>query len=396
MDSTDLPSSEIPDSEWNPHAQSVREDLLAACDHMRKHQPVVYHDEQQWYLFRHGDVLRVVEDHERFSNVVSTHLSVPNGMDPPEHTAYRPLIESFFDAQHMGDFEPRCRELSRKLLQELQGRSEVEVVSELAQPFALRVQCSFLSWPDSMEEKLGRWFASNQKAIREQDRAALAEHAEEFSNCIHDLLEERRHADTGDGGAAVDDVTDRLRRSKVQDRLLSDEEIVSILRNWTAGEVGTIAASVGILLHFLAENDEILQRVRAAPEKLPEAIDEILRLHGPLVANRRVTRCPVNIGGREIPEGARLSVLWISANRIATVFEDARQFRWGRDQSKNLLYGAGIHVCPGAPLARLELRVIMEEILRSTDRLQLSDTPVKAAYPASGYARLMLNWSWKG
>lgn len=281
MDSTDLPSSEIPDSEWNPHAQSVREDLLAACDHMRKHQPVVYHDEQQWYLFRHGDVLRVVEDHERFSNVVSTHLSVPNGMDPPEHTAYRPLIESFFDAQHMGDFEPRCRELSRKLLQELQGRSEVEVVSELAQPFALRVQCSFLSWPDSMEEKLGRWFASNQKAIREQDRAALAEHAEEFSNYIHDLLEERRHADTGDGGAAVDDVTDRLRRSKVQDRLLSDEEIVSILRNWTAGEVGTIAASVGILLHFLAENDEIFQQVRAAPEKLPEAIDEILRLHGP-------------------------------------------------------------------------------------------------------------------
>lgn len=191
-------------------------------------------------------------------------------------------------------------------------------------------------------------------------------------------------------------MTDRLRRSKVQDRLLSDEEIVSILRNWTAGEVGTIAASVGILLHFLAENDEILQQVRAAPEKLPEAIDEILRLHGPLVANRRVARCPVNIGGREIPEGARLSVLWISANRDATVFEDARQFRWGRDQSKNLLYGAGIHVCPGAPLARLELRVIMEEILRSTDRLQLSDTPVKAAYPASGYARLMLNWSWKG
>lgn len=89
-------------------------------------------------------------------------------------------------------------------------------------------------------------------------------------------------------------MTDRLRRSKVQDRLLSDEEIVSILRNWTAGEVGTIAASVGILLHFLAENDEILQQVRAAPEKLPEAIDEILRLHGPLVANRRVARCPVS------------------------------------------------------------------------------------------------------
>lgn len=140
-----------PDPEWNPHAQSVREDLLAACDHMRKHRPVAYHDELQWYVFRHADVLRVIEDHQTFSNAVSTHLSVPNGMDPPEHSKYRPLIESFFEPAAMAGFEPQCRALSRKLLASVvpgSGQeSEPEVMSAIAQRFALRVQCTFLAGP---------------------------------------------------------------------------------------------------------------------------------------------------------------------------------------------------------------------------------------------------------
>jgi len=117
-----MTSSNAPDPEWNPHAQSVREDLLAACDHMRKHRPVAYQDEQQWYLFRHGDVLRVIQDHDCFSNEVSAHLSVPNGMDPPEHSLYRPLIEACFGPAEMADFEPRCRALVRRQLQALAAR----------------------------------------------------------------------------------------------------------------------------------------------------------------------------------------------------------------------------------------------------------------------------------
>jgi cytochrome P450 len=179
---------------------------------------------------------------------------------------------------------------------------------------------------------------------------------------------------------------------KVWGRPLSNEEVASILRNWTVGEIGTISASVGILAQYLAEHADLQQQMRTRPGLLPSAIDEILRLHGPLVSNRRVAKCPVEIGGRKINAGERITLMWISANRDERIFDKPDEFRLDRDPDKNLLYGAGIHVCPGAPLARLEMRVFMEELLSCTS--EITTVPEKAAafagYPASGFSTLPL------
>jgi cytochrome P450 len=179
---------------------------------------------------------------------------------------------------------------------------------------------------------------------------------------------------------------------QVWGRPLSNEEVASILRNWTAGEIGTISASAGILAQFLAANAELQATLRAGPGLLPEAIDEILRIHGPLVTNRRLARKDAQIGGKTIPAGERLTLNWVSANRDEAVFEAADEFRFGRDPSKNLLYGAGIHVCPGAPLARLELRVFMEEWFRSFEGFELDPErpPGLAMFPSSGFSTLCL------
>lgn len=158
------------------------------------------------------------------------------------------------------------------------------------------------------------------------------------------------------------------------------------------GEVGSITASVGILVHFLAEHPDVLKQLRDQPALLPDAIDEILRIDGPLVANRRVTTRPVEIGGRRIDAGERVSLIWVSANRDERVFEDAHTFRLDRDPKQNLLYGAGIHVCPGAPLARLELRVLLEEFLSRSRSIPTgsAESPTRAVYPAGGFAALPL------
>jgi hypothetical protein len=123
---------------------------------------------------------------------------------------------------------------------------------------------------------------------------------------------------------------------------------------------------------------------------LPTAIDEILRIHGPLVASRRNTTRALEIGGRMIDAGEQLSLNWIAANRDGRVFDDPETFRLDRDPGANLLYGTGIHFCPGAPLARLEMRVVMEKLLRRTTRIgPRSDLPpTKARYPSSGFAVL--------
>jgi cytochrome P450 len=110
------------------------------------------------------------------------------------------------------------------------------------------------------------------------------------------------------------------------------------------------------------------------------------------VANRRVATRPVVIGGRRIEAGERLSLIWIAANRDGRVFEDPESFRLDRDPASNLLYGAGIHACPGAPLARMELRVVMEEVLKHTSAIAPlpGNPPLNAVYPASGFAVLPL------
>ncbi len=228
----------------------------------------------------------------------------------------------------------------------------------------------------------------NDAATLAQDRHALSELAREFEGFIDDMIETRLQA----AAKPEDDVTAALMHEKVWGRPLSNEEIASILRNWTAGEIGTISAAVGILAHYLAEHPELQGQLRAQPSLLPAAIDEILRIHGPLAANRRVTIRPVEIGGRKIDAGERISLIWIAANRDGCVFEDPDSFRLDRDPDKNLLYGAGIHVCPGAPLARMELRVAMEELLERTSGIQPvpDKSPTNAVYPASGFAALPL------
>jgi cytochrome P450 len=374
--------------DWDPKSDAVLRDQRAAYDKMRERCPVAYSDFLGWSLFRHEDIVRVLNDPDTFSNAVSRHLSVPNGMDPPEHTEYRRIIEPYFQPERMEVFEPQCREIAAKLVQSLLERDEVEIISEFAQSFAVQVQCSFLGWPVGMNETLRLWTLKNKQATLAEDRAAMEKIAREFEGYVDGLLQVRRAA----GAQASDDITTNLLQQQVCARPLRYEEIVSVLRNWTVGEISTISASVGILVHYISEHTDLQQRLRAQPSLLPDAIEEILRMHGPLVANRRITTRPVEIGGRKIGAGERISLIWISANRDGHVFEDPDAFRPERDQAANLLYGAGIHVCPGAPLARMEMRVVMEELLARTARIDPipGKPPTDAVYPASGFVTLYL------
>ncbi len=375
--------------DWDPRSEAVLKDQMATYDDMRRRCPLATSRYGYTSLFRHADIMHVLMDHETYSNAVSRFPSVPNGMDPPEHTAYRRLIEPYFEPQQMEAFAPVCREVAVRLVQALPEQASVELMTDFAQIFALQIQCAWLGWPVELHEPLRLWTLKNQAATLARDEAAMSAVALEFDGYIKDLLTARRNA----GSAAPDDVTTRLLRDQALGRPLTDDEIVSILRNWTVGELGTIAASIGILVHYLAGHGALQQQLREQPALLPAAIDEILRIHAPLVMNRRVTTREVTLGERTLAAGTRLALIWASANRDEAVFGDPEEFRLDREPQLNLLYGAGIHVCPGAPLARLELRVVMEELLGRTRRIALlaDQQPVKAFFPASGFSSLPLH-----
>ncbi len=373
---------------WDQRSAVAKSNQLKAFDVQRNKCPVINSDLMGISVLSHNDVVQILHDHETYSNAVSQHLSVPNGMDPPEHSEYRQIIEKYFTDDSMKNYENLCRDLAVKLIEQVLKRDTIEFISDFALPFATQNQCAFLHWSARLRNILLRWTLRSQEAIRNQDRSDISAIAREFEELIDGLLEDRKkeskHSDN--------DILASLMNEKVWGRTLSNEEISSILRNWTVGEIGTISASVGILAHFLAENNDIQNQLRDEPSSLFKAIDEILRIHGPLLANRRITTKPVKISGQEFEPEERISLIWISANRDPKVFDNPDQFRLDRNSSDNLLFGAGIHVCPGAPLARLELRVFMEEFLKRTKNITLvtDSPPVHAIYPASGYAILPL------
>ena len=372
--------------DWDPRHEKVLADQLSAYDELRRRLPVAHSDYLGWSVLRHADVVAAAKDHATFSNAVSTHLSVPNGMDPPEHTVFRQLIDPFFTDDLMAEFEPHCRAVARSLLDDLPHGSPVDLMEGFARPLALRLQSRWLGWPESLHQPLHDWTLKNHRATLARDREAMAAVALEFDSFIVELLDQRRRS----GDQAPDDLTTRLLHAQVDSRALTDPEIVSILRNWTVGELSTIAASVGIIVAFLARDHDLAGQLRAQPDLVAPAVEEILRVHPPLIANRRVTTRPVELGGRQVGADERVTLLWASANRDEAVFGDPDAFRLDRDPEHNLLYGTGIHVCPGAPLARMELRVTTEELLAATTGLALADEPTLATYPASGFSDLPL------
>ncbi len=372
--------------DWDPLSPAVLADQRAAFDAQRERCPVAFSPTGQASVLRHADVLRVLADADTFSSAVSEHPAVPNGYDPPQHTAYRQALDPFFAPERIRHFAPVCRRLAVRTVQEALSLGDIEVSHEFALPFAVRVQSAFLGWPALIQDELIDWLQRSHAATRSGDRALTAQVAREFEAFVERVRAARLHAPPGQ------DISTELMHTRVDGRPLDLRELASVLRNWTVGEVGTIAASVGIVLHWLASHPEWQRRLRAEPTLLPAAIDEVLRIDGPLVANRRITTRPVELGGRTLPAGTALSLNWIAANRDPQAFDAPDAFDLAREPAANLLYGAGIHVCPGAPLARLELRLLLEELLIRTRSIDLTEghTPTRAAFPDAGYASLRM------
>lgn len=365
--------------DWNPRDASTLEDQRRAYDAMRERCPVAHSEFMSWSLFRHEDIAAVLSDPTTYSNA-SRFLAIPNGMDPPVHSRYREALTPFFEPRQMASLEPRAREIAVKLLESALDTGRLDVIDAFATPLVLKTLCAWLGWPEQQWQCLGGWIHGNQQTAFTKDRAAGAALASLFSEHVKVNLREHRtvHRD-------VIDATDALLRIEVDGKSFEDDEIVSILRNWTAGQ-GTVAAGLGILVVHLAEDATLQERLRQDRSLIPAAIEEILRVDDPLVANRRVTTRDVEIQGRRIPKGESLTLMWIAANRDPRVFDEPDALEIERRSENGLVWGQGIHVCLGAPLARLEMRVALEELLSRTTRFGLAgDRPRRAVYPSNGF-----------
>lgn len=390
-------------NDWDLRSEEVQKDQVAAYDAMRRRCPVAHDEFMGYSVFKNADVQHVLDHPEIYSNVVSTrHIAVPNGMDAPEHTTFRAVNDKYFTPERLEKFAPFIRDAVKTLIAELPRGEEVDVMQGFGQAYAMRVQNAFMGWPACLEQPLTEWIEKNRVATLRRDREEIAKVALEFDGYIRQLLDERRE-DAAAGNpkdVTAELLTDTVQLPGEEPRTMTDEEIVSLIRNWTVGELSTVSATVGVFVNFLARNRAEQDRLRASladgnalddRSEIALAVEEIMRLEDTLVTNRRITTQDTELGGRTLPAGSRVTINWASANRDEDAFEDALTYNPHRDQSRNLVYGDGIHVCPGAPLARLELRILLEELLCGTESIEIADesekpATVNAVYPVSGYS----------
>ncbi|MDP2247526.1 MAG: cytochrome P450 [Nitrosomonadales bacterium] len=245
---------------------------------------------------------------------------------------------------------------------------------------------AWLGWPEQHWESLAGWVAESQQVALNKDPVAGKALADFFSNLVKVNLDVHRIAPN-----EIADATDALLNTEVEGVRLDDEQIVSVLRNWAAGH-GTVVAGLGLVVLNLAQDTELQGRLRIDHSLIPAAIEEILRVDGPLVDNSRTTTCKVNIQGQSIAKGERLTLMWIAANRDPRAFDDPTAVMLDRNTDASLAWGQGIHFCQGAPLARLEMRVALEELLARTTHFKLvgESASSRAAYPGNGLTTLHL------
>ena len=293
-------------NDWDSRAPAVQRDQLAAYDAMRARCPVAHDDYLGYTLFRHEDVSFALAHPELFSSRVSTrHIAVPSGMDAPEHTAFRVINDKYYTPERMAGFAPTFRAIIRDLIAELPRGQAVDVMDGFAQRYAMRIQNAFMGWPESLEAPLTAWIEKNRRATLRGDRAEIGAVALEFDQYIRALLQERREA----GDAAPQDITSELLHDIVHlpggARPMTEEELISLIRNWTVGELSTVSASAGIIVRFLAAHPDEQTQLRGDFAAIPAAVEEIMRLEDPLVSNRRITTREVTLGGRTLPAGRR-------------------------------------------------------------------------------------------
>jgi len=379
--------SDIP--AWEPLAEPALADQRGTYDRMRAACPLA-RSPRGVTLFRHADVVAAALDPTTFSSAVSAHRQIPNSLDPPEHTAFRTVIDTFFSAERMRALEPKLRVVARDIVGRLPRAVTIDAVRDFGYPFAVRAQTAWLGWQGG-ERTLLAWMHENHHATRSGDRSRTAAVAAAFDEIVAQQVRSRR----AQGSAAPDDPTTELLRIHVNGRRLADEDIVSILRNWTAGDLGSMAASIGVVVHFIATHADVQAALRADTSPLARAVDEMLRIDDPFLVNRRVVTRRTQVAGFDLEPGTRVYLNWTSANRDEAAFAEPTVYRPVEHASRNLVYGVGIHACPGRPLATLELVVGLATLLTSTTHVYLApdEAPQRETYPVGGWRRLPIRLS---
>jgi cytochrome P450 len=337
-----------------------------------------------WCVLKHADILTVSRDPARFTSTRGVQIGVgdastrPVGvpptileMDPPEHNRHRKLVIRAFTPGATLELETMVRQIARECLEAIEPGEPADLVDALAVPVPMFVIAEMLGVPRSDRADFKRWSDSMIEAGGGNRSPATDAALGEMLGYFARVLGDRRRA-------PKDDLISTLARGEIDGVHLSDPEILMFCVTLLAAgnETTRNLISGGSLL--LMQNPDQKRRLLAEPRLLVNAVEEMLRWWTPVQSFIRTATRATELRGRKLSEGDVLLLLYASANRDEEVWgEDAERFDIERDHSRlrHLAFGFGEHLCLGAPLARMEARVVFEELLKRFPGFELAGEP---------------------
>jgi cytochrome P450 len=369
-------------------------DPYPAYTELREHAPVSYDEAtDHWLIARYADVNALLRDrrlgrsylhvatHEQMGRPTDSenldpfwHL-IRSGildMEPPDHTRVRALVSKAFTPRFVESLRPRVEAICGRLIDSVDGDGEFDLLPTIAEPLPVEVIAEMLGIPQADRHNLRPWSADickmyelnpGPQAARDAVAASI-----EFSDYLRELSRERRD-DPGE------DLISGLATAVDEGQRLSEDELIGtcvLLLN--AGHEATVNVTVNGWWS-LFRNPAQLEKLRADPVLVSTAVEELMRYDTPLQMFERWVLEPVEVEGVLIPKGAELGLIFGSANHDPDVFERPDELDLTRDPNPHLSFGAGIHFCLGAPLARIELQTSFSMMLERFPRLELVEEP---------------------
>ena len=351
---------------------------------LRRNEPVWWHeptehtpgDEGFWVVSRYADVVRIFKDAATFSSELGgTQIFDGKGRgyqlnqtDDPKHRRLRSLVNAGFTPRMIGLLEDDLRRRARAILDAVPAGDAFDFVPAVARELPLQAICSVLGVPLEDRAELGEVV---DLAVGSETGAVMGtEELKRLSAYADGLVEEkRRHP--------ADDILSVIVHARLDDGTpqLDNRELRAFFNLlFPAGSETTRSAISGGLLALIDHGDELV-RLREDPTLMKTAVEEIVRWTSPSVYKRRTATRDVAMGGRHIAAGQKVTLWEMSANRDEDVFEDPFRFDVGRSPNPHVGFGLGTHFCLGASLARLEIRIIFEELLDRFERFEVTGEP---------------------
>ena len=350
--------------------------------YMRDTHPVHYDEQMRmWFVFRYEDAQRILQDYNTFGQALGQSYMGASflSMNPPLHRKYRAIVSQAFTLRSITQMEPRIVATVNELIDAVEGLGKIDIVTDFSYPLPATLIRELFGIPASDHTYFSQM---SDNILDEVEKLSLITEfpaQDEMAEYLLPLIQQRRREPTND-------LISSLTTAEVDGEKLSDYEIQATCILVLVAGYETTNMLISIAASCFTEHPEVIAELRANPELMPGAIEEVLRYRAPVAGLPRMTTVDVQIGETTVPAGNMVNVQLASANRDERAFPDPDRFDIRRTPNRHIGFGYSIHACLGAQLARLESKIALNTLLARLPGLQrTSDDQVYIAVGPGGF-----------